>query len=819
MRLILKLSIIALFFSCTNPEKKATDLLSCVPQNTLAILRLNDQNMITNAFSNSLFIEKILALNSVLYSETISLLPDELPNEALLCYTPEGKSGMGVTFLCSAKPQYNIHLPKGKSFEYDNVKVVATQLNKKKLYHTLIKDIFISSSSKLILENIIRNIKNNRLGIQEGILNNLAKISDENAAFNLFIRKEFNTTFDGIFHKTPLFPFLGSSWYSFDFNTKKEPFTLDGVSFINDSIQDKISLLKGQDSQQLITPQVVPQNFDSYFGLSIADYKALENQFKKYIRHLNIPLNKISFDILSSVDEISWVQLQENQTVIFHINNTEIINSQLFSISNYQGNFRGINLYAQEFNKDLKILLNTLGSFSGAKWSTQLDDFLVYSNSESHLKQIIGNYLDKKTLFNDLDFKILREDLADKSSFLWLGKTPNLKNKWKSASKERKATWEKINIDDYPLIVLQGVSDNNFIQTRLTAQKKNLSPQKNSVISKYNFSLDAPASRTPQWIKNHRNKTMDIVVQDEKNILYLFSNTGKLYWKKELDGQIIGKIKQVDLYRNKRLQMAFRTPNRFQILDRNGKIVPPFDIKLSGQTPSHISVFDYDLTRNYRFLITDRKKVRMIDNRGKIVNGFQLKSLKNGLANPPKHIRFGTKDYIVIQSSDGTVRILNRQGRDRIKLKEPLITSDNPIFGYRDTFAGTTKSGEMFQVDSKGNILLSKLELAEDHQIDMTTKSLVTLDGNSLKIKGIPLNLPFGKYTSPKIHYINNTIYVLLTELETKKVYAYLSNGSMVGGFPIYGTATPDLSNADGDSALEMVVQSESDGFIIYELN
>ena len=819
MRLILKLSIIALFFSCTNPEKKATDLLSCVPQNTLAILRLNDQNMITNAFSNSLFIEKILALNSVLYSETISLLPDELPNEALLCYTPEGKSGMGVTFLCSAKPQDNIHLPKGKSFEYDNVKVVATQLNKKKLYHTLIKDIFISSSSKLILENIIRNIKNNRLGIQEGILNNLAKISDENAAFNLFIRKEFNTTFDGIFHKTPLFPFLGSSWYSFDFNTKKEPFTLDGVSFINDSIQDKISLLKGQDSQQLITPQVVPQNFDSYFGLSIADYKALENQFKKYIRHLNIPLNKISFDILSSVDEISWVQLQENQTVIFHINNTEIINSQLFSISNYQGNFRGINLYAQEFNKDLNILLNTLGSFSGAKWSTQLDDFLVYSNSESHLKQIIGNYLDKKTLFNDLDFKILREDLADKSSFLWLGKTPNLKNKWKSASKERKATWEKINIDDYPLIVLQGVSDNNFIQTRFTAQKKNLSPQKNSVISKYNFSLDAPASRTPQWLKNHRNKTMDIVVQDEKNILYLFSNTGKLYWKKELDGQIIGKIKQVDLYRNKRLQMAFRTPNRFQILDRNGKIVPPFDIKLSGQTPSHISVFDYDLTRNYRFLITDRKKVRMIDNRGKIVNGFQLKSLKNGLANPPKHIRFGTKDYIVIQSSDGTVRILNRQGRDRIKLKEPLITSDNPIFGYRDTFAGTTKSGEMFQVDSKGNILLSKLELAEDHQIDMTTKSLVTLDGNSLKIKGIPLNLPFGKYTSPKIHYINNTIYVLLTELETKKVYAYLSNGSMVGGFPIYGTATPDLSNADGDSALEMVVQSESDGFIIYELN
>jgi len=101
----------------------------------------------------------------------------------------------------------------------------------------------------------------------------------------------------------------------------------------------------------------------------------------------------------------------------------------------------------------------------------------------------------------------------------------------------------------------------------------------------------------------------------------------------------------------------------------------------------------------------------------------------------------------------------------------------------------------------------------------MSAKSFVSLDGNSLIIKGIPVTLPFGRYTSPKIHYIKNTIYVVFTELDTHKIYAYLSNGSLVGGFPVYGTATPDLSNADTDRAVEMVVQSESDGFIIYEMN
>ena len=129
------------------------------------------------------------------------------------------------------------------------------------------------------------------------------------------------------------------------------------------------------------------------------------------------------------------------------------------------------------------------------------------------------------------------------------------------------------------------------------------------------------------------------------------------------------------------------------------------------------------------------KKVRMIDNRGKTVSGFRLKTLKTGLAYPPKHIRFGSKDYIVFQSTDGTVRILNRQGRDRVKLKKSLITSANPIFGYRNTFAGTTKSGDMFQVDSKGNILLSKIGLNENHQVDMSANSLVTLDENKLNIK------------------------------------------------------------------------------------
>ena len=270
---------------------------------------------------------------------------------------------------------------------------------------------------------------------------------------------------------------------------------------------------------------------------------------------------------------------------------------------------------------------------------------------------------------------------------------------------------------------------------------------------------------------------------------------------------------------NRRLQMAFQTEDRFMILDRNGKIVAPFDIKISNESPKQFAVFDYDLNRNYRFLLSQGKQIQMFDNRGKKVSGFKLKKLKQPLQNPPKHIRMGTKDFIVLQDIDGQVQILNRQGKERIPLKSNANTSNNPIFEYRNTFATINKEGDLIQIDTKGNITVNDLNLRPGQTVDMTSKSLVSFSENNLLIKGIPVVLPFGNYTAPKIHYLNNTIYVTLTDLDTEKVYAFYSNGTAVSGFPVYGNSKVDLANADDDNAIEMVVQSESNSFLIYQIN
>jgi hypothetical protein len=209
----------------------------------------------------------------------------------------------------------------------------------------------------------------------------------------------------------------------------------------------------------------------------------------------------------------------------------------------------------------------------------------------------------------------------------------------------------------------------------------------------------------------------------------------------------------------------------------------------------------------------------MFDNRGKKLNGFTLKKVNANIIEAPKHIRLQSKDYILIPLENNTLKIVSRTGKDRVKVKGKIAFSDNEIFSYLNTFSTTDQGGNLIQVDTKGNKVSSALQLTTGHRIDATTKTLVTLSENKLNIKGIPVSLPYGEYTPPKIFYLNNTLYFSTTDTNEQKVYLFYSNGESVPGFPVYGKSAIDMANSDKDKALEMVVATEDNNLLIYEIN
>ena len=92
-------------------------------------------------------------------------------------------------------------------------------------------------------------------------------------------------------------------------------------------------------------------------------------------------------------------------------------------------------------------------------------------------------------------------------------------------------------------------------------QKNKIKATAHSVSEELNIKLDADVLMPPQFVSNHITNEKEIAVQDINNNLYLIASNGNILWKKQLNGAILGKIEQVDMYKNGKLQLAFTTKN------------------------------------------------------------------------------------------------------------------------------------------------------------------------------------------------------------------------------------------------------------------
>ena len=811
---ILKLLSILLFLGCVPKSQKNFKSFDYLPQNTFLVFKVNEISQIksSNLLLNIFSIKKDYKERFYKITE-----PNNNPN-ALFFFTKIGKNKDAISLISRTKETDSIKLYDEKII-YSDIEIgIKKNNNQTKTYTSNLGGIKIISESQLVIEDCIRNYINNKKGITDKNFYELTQIMDNDSPVNIFVHPEAKKIIGSFFPYTPLFPKTGKEWIGLDMDFSSEIFSLNGIVFINDSIPNFLNLIKGQKPIGSNIPKVVPNNFSSYFGLTIENIQQLEESFKKYVIGSNLPIKTIDFSAISNIDEMGWIRQEENKAVVFHSNNMEINN--LLKYSNGNGKkFRSNLYYSIDLPEEIENFLNLSGEISDLKWVMQIDSFFIFTENESLLKTIASNYKNGNTLSKSKNFESLMQSLSKNNSFTWIGNTSKLIPEWGNNDYQENIL-KKISSNKFPLIAMQGIIEKKFSHLHFKIQKNVPKQEKNTTVNQYNFNIENPALNSPKWLKNHRTKEMDIVIQDNLNTLYLFSNKGKLIWKKKLTGKIIGDVKQVDLYKNKRLQMAFRTKNRFMILDRNGKIVKPFNLKLKEyDSPKPLSIFDYDSNRNYRFLIINNSSFLMYDSKGEKVKGFKPKKFESDIINLPKHIRILGKDYLIFKLEDNTLRILNRKGQDRIKLKEKINFSKNEIFSYLDTFMTTNEEGNLIQIDTKGNVIVSKLDLGSNHYIDSTTKSLVTFAENILTIKGIPVKLPFGNYTKPKIFYINNTIYITITDLQAQKVYLFYSNGSPVGGFPVYGASEADLSNADKDKAIELTVLSDDKEILIYQIN
>ena len=150
------------------------------------------------------------------------------------------------------------------------------------------------------------------------------------------------------------------------------------------------------------------------------------------------------------------------------------------------------------------------------------------------------------------------------------------------------------------------------------------------------------------------------------------------------------------------------------------------------------------------------------------------------LLQPPKHIRIGRKDYILVNEMNGTLHILSRTGDIRVPAKKDFSFSTNKWYQYKNLFTTTNMNGELIQINESGQITTKDLELTENHSFVANNETMVTFNENELSINGKKANLDYGLYTSPQLIEAKNTHYIAITDTQTSKVYLFDTNANLI---------------------------------------
>tara|TARA_B110000459_G_scaffold146144_1_gene159257 strand:- start:90 stop:2414 length:2325 start_codon:yes stop_codon:yes gene_type:complete len=771
-RILYFLIVFLLISSCNNTQNTQRSIEELVPNNAAIVLYINSLESFESALKNSDLTTKT-SLFTPLKKALNPLGRIQSKSPLLVCITKESQENV-YTFITHLK---NIKLEDSLSIPF-----------------VTIDSILVASKSRATLEAI-----------------RTQKSSDYS---KLFKRCQTTATFS-LYHKAlpnllPL-PYIPIGSVYLDFNMTPKSITINGAFMDGKSHNKWFKVFEKLEPQFQSLQGVFPFESKSTCVFNYNDFDQLQRNIDSVgYASKSSELAKAFF---STTEEIGIFETPQGSGIALKSIDISATYETLSGFQNELTSFRSVPIF--EFT-ETSLFNDAFGplipKISPTKFIT-LGDYLIFSDSELALQLTISNYLNKNTIDSSLSYETLQKSLSDEASLQVYFNNHRLAE---FLNLLFKTTIKESELSAYKLSGIQLVKDDNLLHINGVMQKSKPRQSSNLISEEFNLILPEDILMGPIFVSNHKTKGKDILAQDISNNLYLISNKGVVLWKKPLKGAIMDEVEQVDLYKNGRLQLVFSTPNRIYVIDRNGENVGNFPLEFKDKITQPVAVFDYNKKRNYRFLITQSSSLLMYDQNGKSVKGFKYKSSQI-IGKQPKHIRHRGKDFIVF-SAGRQLKLLDRRGKVRVRVKENIDFSNESIYFYNSLFTTTNTKGELVQVNTKGNVSRQNLALELNHDITASSKTLVIRNENKLSLRSNSIDLEYGRYTSPSLFYLKDKIYVSVTDLQAKKIWLFDGQAKVFPKIPVFGTSAIDLANADKDASIEFVTKSDSNSIILYQM-
>lgn len=735
--------------------------------------------------------------------------------------------------------------------------------------------LYILSFSRIQIEASLRRLTKEYSLANDKSFSRLMESAGKNVDANLYINYKYLPNILKNIFKTgnaEFYDFISgfASWTELDLIMKNDAFLMSGFTYTDDSLNHYLNVIKSQASLKNQFLESFPGNTASFIAFNISDteswksayftalhrsgeYPRISNEIERFEAKYGKGKSKTFYGNIEGGLAMVWTnnQLKENQQEcygIISLKDDELMKAELEHIQKQDSTgkgpqvleqFGGITVYHFPEPSMLSVFYGKAFKQLDASYCIIYKGYLVFGASVQSLQNYLRNTKPGQKLTDDKNFELYSKSISSESNLFVYANIAGSKNILSSELNSKFLGIFDKNFEKFSKIQALSLQFSSGKQMLSTNLFMGFNPRvKKSGKNEWEIALDAPIGMKPQIVKSHLGPNNEIIVQDGTNQLMLISETGKVLWKKKLSGQILGEIHQVDLFKNNKYQFLFNTKEFLYLVDRNGKDVEDYPIKLKSPATNGMAVFDYDKDRTYRMLIAcENRNVYLLNTKGGKVDGWVFGQTESEVNLPAKHFVSDGKDYIIFGDKMNTY-IVNRKGETRVNVKSRF---EKGLFsGYffekgesekDDRFVTTGANGDVYFIFLDGVVKKMAIkEFSANHgfiysDIDGDGKNqFIFADKNRLYIFNRDKSVKFEKKFDGDISqglniysFSKKTRFIGLAPEGTGQLFLINAAGQIVKGFPLNGSGAFSIARimANAGSNEYNLITGSPDGYLL----
>ena len=760
---------------------------------------------------------------------------------------------------------------------YDNTEIKTIYpKNKDSLSFTFLNGILIMSTSNILVEDAIRQLKSGTSFSKDKDFNKIISTAGKNVDGNIYINYKKFPGFLNNFISMPLQEDARdlnnfADYSGWDITIKPNALLFSGFTQANDSSNNFLNLFSKQNPQEIEVSKIIPSKTALLFFMGVSDVKAFHRKYKTYLsfkqrsqayEQFTSEINKkykvniersfldwISNEMALVVTEPNTTDIKENSYALFHASSIKEATTTLNALADSICNRNSEKKDTAHFNDyiithiNLDNLLPELFGWQyrniSKNYFTTVDDYVVIANSITALQRFILDFEHNKTLEKDKNYRSFMENISADATIFTYVSVPRLIGSIGTILNSELATDaanQQERLKKFDKVGFQFSTNKGLFYSSACIS---FNPKFGELKPEWETKVDTSFSFRPYLVNNYRTNAKDIFLQDDLEKLVLINNEGKISWKKRIYDPILGSVFQPVASKNPKMQILFNTKNYLYKLDENGRDAKGFPIKLRIPATNPINMVTYEKNGEPRiFIALEDKTVRCFGVTGDEITGFKRFKTDNPVTLPVQYFKVNTKDYICVIDEEGKIYITDRQGEPRLKLKERFPNAIREVYveaGIDNAHTYLTASdttGKIVRIcldDTKEQFRIKRFDIP----VNMTFAD-IDQDGKAEYIFQSPKEL--NVYNQEKQELFNyvfqdpvlpKSLVLTLPDKSVKigavspssnKIYLFNANGSSTANFPIRGKTFFEIGNLNNDDLLYLIAGTSENNLIAYPL-